>query len=469
MPHNGKRSPVPSITRCLSAALVLVFTVVLALPSTISAAVRLINNAYVMDGTAFPTPSPGFVGSAIKDFIAPTLGASYVGIPVTTPEHLVGIDQSVQDGLTALKSAIARKQTDPRKPFVIFGFSQSTVISMLLKAELEEQKAQGNAVSNVTFVGIGVGNRPNGGIAERLVGLTIPFFDFTFNGAAPTDPAHGFTTIDIARQYDGLADTPQFLINPFADLNAVLGVLFVHAFYGEQVSLDPNSPKYVPGTTKQQYGDTTYYYIPSTNLPLFDPLRLVGVPESLIDIVEPFFKVLVEAGYDRSIPFGEPTPAQLIPTIDPVTFALQLAGSVLEGANNAAKLVGAQLPGYATLTKMLTTAQTWSANTIGAPYRRVVSAINKVFNPILAFDRIEGPIAKAVDTVINRLGIPRALNAVLDATLVPITAWAERTLLFPQRDSAPGASDTKRKREPTAIAPPLDSPASMTDQTRHGA
>ncbi|HEY7053803.1 MAG TPA: hypothetical protein VH496_16960, partial [Mycobacterium sp.] len=102
-------------------------------------------------------------------------------------------------------------------------------------------------------------------------------------------------------------------------------------------------------------------------------------------------------------------------------------------------------------------------------YRRVVYAINKVFNPILAFDRIEGPIAKAVDTVINRLGIPRALTAVLDATLVPITAWAERTLLFPQRDSAPSTSDTKRKREATAIASPLDSPASMTDQTSHGA
>jgi hypothetical protein len=44
-----------------------------------------------------------------------------------------------------------------------------------------------------------------------------------------------------------------------------------------------------------------------------------GVPESLIDVVEPFFRVIVELGCDRSIPPWEPTPARLIPMHDPVT------------------------------------------------------------------------------------------------------------------------------------------------------
>jgi hypothetical protein len=35
------------------------------------------------------------------------------------------------------------------------------------------------------------------------------------------------------------------------------------------------------------------------------------VPESFIDVAEPSFRVLVELGYDRSIPPGEPTPARL--------------------------------------------------------------------------------------------------------------------------------------------------------------
>ena len=51
---------------------------------------------------------------------------------------------------------------------------------------------------------------------------------------------------------------------------------------------------------------------------MFGPLRTLGVPEPLIDVVEPFFRVIVELGYDRSIPPGEPTPARLIPPLNPV-------------------------------------------------------------------------------------------------------------------------------------------------------
>jgi hypothetical protein len=64
------------------------------------------------------------------------------------------------------------------------------------------------------------------------------------------------------------------------------------------------------------------------------------VPESLIDVVEPFFKVLVELGYDRTISPWEPTPARLIPTLDPVTVAGDLLTAIGEGVNNAAALIG---------------------------------------------------------------------------------------------------------------------------------
>ena len=195
----------------------------------------------------------------------------------------------------------------------------------------------------MTFVGIGVGNRPHGGIATYLQGVTIPIVDFSFNGPAPTDPTHGFTTVDIAREYDGLADFPQYPINLLADLNALLGVIFVHARY-DQVSLDPNSPKYVPGTISQKYGDTTYYQIPTPNLPLFDLARIVGVPEKLIDVVEPFVKVLVDTGYDRTIPFGEPTTLGLIPRVDPGKLATDLLAAAGTGAANALRLFAPATP-----------------------------------------------------------------------------------------------------------------------------
>jgi hypothetical protein len=82
--------------------------------------------------------------------------------------------------------------------------------------------------------------------------------------------------------------------------------------------------------------------------------------------------VVVEAGYDRSIPFGDPTPAELIPTIDPVTFAIEFANGVVQGANNAFELVGTQLPDYPQLESLLDQAQAWSIQDIG-----------DILNPIL--------------------------------------------------------------------------------------
>ena len=77
---------------------------------------------------------------------------------------------------------------------------------------------------------------------------------------------------------------------------------------------------------------------------MFGPLRTLGVPEPLIDVVEPFFKVIVDLGYDRSIPPWEPTPARLIPPLNPVTVAGDLVDAVGEGITNAAALIGAPRP-----------------------------------------------------------------------------------------------------------------------------
>jgi hypothetical protein len=381
-----------------------------------SPATRLLSDALVMGGTGTPVPPPAYVKAMVDQFVVPLMGAGYTGVGLTTPERLTGINQSVLDGVSDLETAMAAQPTG--QPFVVVGYSQSTTVQNVEKVRLEQQKAAGQPVPDVTLIEIGNGNRPNGGIAERLTGYTIPLFDFTFNGAAPTDTQYGIPTIDIARQYDGLTDTPEFLINPVADLNALLGVIFVHAAY-VGYSLDPASPGYVPGTTVQQYGDTTYYFIPNAQLPLLDPLRLLGVPEKVLDIVQPVLSVLVEAGYDRSIPFGQPTPAQLIPVIDPVTFGLQLAAATLEGANNAAALVGAQLPGYESLMKRLSDAQTWSANTIGKPYGAAVSAINRAFNPIVAFGAVEGRIATAFDAALGLAARPGATKLPVSAATTP--------------------------------------------------
>ena len=130
-------------------------------------------------------------------------------------------------------------------------------------------------------------------------------------------------------------------INVIADLNAVLGAVYVHT-YGFDVSLPPypaKSPAY-----QDTHGDTDYYFFETEDLPLFGPLRTLGVPEPLIDVIEPFFRAIVELGYDRTIPPWEPTPARLIPMHEPATVASDLIDAVGEGITNAAALIGAPTP-----------------------------------------------------------------------------------------------------------------------------
>lgn len=84
-----------------------------------------------------------------------------------------------------------------------------------------------------------------------------------------------------------------------------------------------------------QYGDTTYYLFPTPVLPLFMPVEwvpFIGPP--LAVTVDPFFRVLVEAGYNRTINPGQPTPAQWLYFPNPITKVVNLAIAVPTGLDN---------------------------------------------------------------------------------------------------------------------------------------
>ena len=183
-------------------------------------------------------------------------------------------------------------------------------------------------------------NLPNGGLAARFPGLYMPIVDWTFNGPAPTDTQ--FDTVVFTRQYDFFADFPLYPLNVISLLNAALGGFYVH---GYPLRRQPGSQSHnVAGLSIASTATPTITSSRPQDLPLFGPLRTLGVPESLIDVVEPFFRVLVELGYDRSIPSWEPTPARLIPRFDPGKVATDLANAIGEGINNAAALVGSPPP-----------------------------------------------------------------------------------------------------------------------------
>ena len=372
---------------------VLVVVATVAPASTVSPAVKLsastapctrtdVTCALIMGFTSLPTPDDAYVESVKNQFIAPTHADQDIEyVKVTTPEQgwpLTGVlrvagfalgppsifgpggpawpdepwwklsglfdltyDQSIQAGVADLEAAMAEH---PNDHLVIYGYSQGAIIANLEKQRLAEQYPAGTEAPDIDFVVGGDGNLPNGGIHSRFSGLYLPILDFSFDGPAPTDTQ--FDTVEINRQYDLYADFPLYPLNGISLLNAFLGFFYVH-LYGFDVSLpaDPTkSPAY-----QGKYGDTDYYFFETEDLPLFAPLRTLRVPEPVIDVVEPFFREVVELGYDRSIPPWEPTPARLIPRHNPATVAGDLVDAIGEGITNAAALIGAPKPPAVTL------------------------------------------------------------------------------------------------------------------------
>ena len=327
------------------AVLAVLMAVALALASTITSAVQLLaSTALIMSGTFTPTPPPAFVDMAKNHFILPTHPGEDIGpyVAVTTPEEawpVTGLfdlpfGRSVAIGLGDLQQAMAEHGNDN---LVIFGHSQSSVIIYLEKRRLAEQFPIGTPAPNIDFVTIGTLNLPNGGVMTRFWGLYLPFVDFYFNGPAPTDTQ--FDTVIITQRWDGFADFPIYPIVLPSVLNAIAGFFYVHEEY-ENVTLAGDPSKYLVGS----HGDTDYYFFETENLPLFGPLRGLGVPESLTDIVEPLTAFVVELGYRRDIPPWVPSPARLIPIHDPLKVLGDFVDALDETIDNTAEFLGRPPP-----------------------------------------------------------------------------------------------------------------------------
>ena len=191
---------------------------------------------------------------------------------------------------------------------VIFGVSQGAVVVNVVKRKLAEQYPAGTKAPDIDFVLAGDPNLPNGGLCQRFAGLYIPILDLSFNGSAPTDTQ--FATVEINREYDGFSRFAVVSAQCHLPRERAAGHrLLAHVHPRRQPArrtqrnrLPTRASMATPTTTSSR-----------PDLPLFGPLRTLGVPESLIDVVEPFFKVIVDLGYDRSIPAWEPTPARLFP------------------------------------------------------------------------------------------------------------------------------------------------------------
>jgi PE-PPE domain len=347
----------------------------LAFSQTLVSTVILTTTLFAMGGTGHPLSIPpdsptfvkDYVGGANMFYAAPSGLCGGVGTPcspavgVVTPEQFFPVagtmpfDQSVALGQQNLNACLqgssscvwtdpttgtTQTGTPPSGPYVVLGYSQSaTVATMEKRALCASGTCQTFAGGNPSFILVANPNRPNGGILERgnifNTQPTIPFLGVTFSGATPTNTP--YTTVDVARQYDGVADAPTNPLNLLADANAIAGYFYLHGNY-----FGLGQP-----TLQGQYGDTTYYMFMTYPLPILMPLEAIPVIGPIaVDILDPVMRVLVESAYNRTANPGAPTPFNIFYFPNPVQFGTGLILATATGLQLGFQdITGARTPG----------------------------------------------------------------------------------------------------------------------------
>lgn len=153
------------------------------------------------------------------------------------------------------------------------GVSQGAIVLDYVKQSLALQITPARPRADLSFVTFGDPMNSTGGIVAKNppLWLTVP------PGILPTP----YATTEIVREYDGLSDWPD-RPTTLSVLNAVMGIAYVHPFYGAAAAPD------TPGTLKTVSvnaagGTTTHYVVPTAGLPITQPLRDVGINTTLVD------------------------------------------------------------------------------------------------------------------------------------------------------------------------------------------
>ena len=294
------------------------------------------NIGIVMGPSGVPVPTENYILKVYQLYIAPNSPSGTIPVELTTPEGLYPItgvkslplDISVTQGLASLQTQIDQ-QIALQNSMTIFGYSQSAIISSLIMSTEPTSEP-------INFVLVGNEMNPNGGFLSRFPGLTLPSLGLTFYGATPNDR---FPVVNYTQEYDGFADFPKYPLNFLADLNAGLGIVFVHTKYADLTQQQVDQAILLPSSSPTQ----KYYIIPTENLPLLEPLRLIPlIGNPLADLLQPALKVIVNLGYGSDPYQGwssdgfadELHPFEFLPTIDVGEVVQALVAGVQQGVND---------------------------------------------------------------------------------------------------------------------------------------
>jgi hypothetical protein len=288
--------------------------------------------ALIMGFAGTPDPSESYVNEVMSLFIngtpnfpgQPTFSGYDPVVQVTTEDndYYAGLTQ----GVAQLDQGITQSLADGN--VVVFGYSESSSVATQEMINLDALPAnQQPNPADLSFVLAEDLNNPNGGIDARFPWTDLP--------ATPSDTPYDTDIYSI--EYSGVADFPNYPLDPFALANAMAGYIYLHPFLlpGWPTSFETSAlVDAVQEPTSAGYaGATEYFLIPTQDLPLLEPLRDVPLlGPAMADLIQPDLRVLVDLGYDRADPSDVATPAVLsFPDIDWTTVTQNLELGAQQG------------------------------------------------------------------------------------------------------------------------------------------
>ena len=341
------------------------------LPSAVLSAVALVTAAAV-GGLAATTP--GSVSSSPIELSALVVVGSSTNPTGDGIREFYGgkFDRADEDVVTVnfltgplgIYQALHENRNDDDNVVLSSGWGAAN--ASLLLTYLAATGSDDPALKNAVYVlDNNVASR-NGGFGTRL-----PLFAFLGVNPIPTPTAPGVRVVNVVYEYDINSNIPAYILNGPAMANSLLAY-FERRLNQEELVLpvDEQGNSLVPAncgaeceyetedegtitfsrmdgryeftTADRDSGyievvdDTTYVSYKSKNLPLVEPLRLLGEPGNLLaDAVTPALQAVVNYGYPENEPLANPDkyiPARVIPRPrETATFVNRFTDGVQEG------------------------------------------------------------------------------------------------------------------------------------------
>ena len=254
------------------------------------------------------------------------------------------------------------------KPVVVAGLSEGTIV---IDHELAYLATDPTAPSPSDLLFASFSN-PQLGFADTYlpVGTFVPLADYTTQDMPDTQ----YDVDVVFHQYDAWANPPD---RPW-DLLSVVNALVGTRLYHNATALAAPSDAELISTVHDSLGGTIdTYMIPSSTLPLLEPLQGLGVPENIIDGLNMVLKPIVDEGYSALTPDAGPYlwHGELVGL--PSSFS-DIAQSLQSGISDVAGFLDsgvAQLDLPADITQSLGSGIADIANSLGSEIAQLFSAL----------------------------------------------------------------------------------------------